>query len=87
MGEWSIMEAKVVLTKTSKKVPKCPKCNEPMDTIHYEECGPIIFDEESGRYVDGGQSQQTIKCGSCGQVIGGWRGDGEHWGFQPEREW
>jgi hypothetical protein len=57
-----------------------------MDTIHYEECGPIIFDEEAGYYVDGGQAQQVIKCGNCGETIGGWRGDGEHWGFLPERE-
>jgi len=72
--------------KKLKKIPKCPKCNEPLETIHYEQCGPLLFDADSGNYVDGGQATELIKCSNCGEVIGGWRGDGEHWGFLPEME-
>lgn len=68
--------------------PKCPRCNEPLETVIEHTQGQVYtWNEEKNTYeADDSQVTITYFCPSCNHAIGGWRADGEHWGFVPEFE-
>jgi hypothetical protein len=76
------------MMESEKEIPRCPKCGEALETIHGDDCGTLYdWNNEDGHYeVDDAQLSMTFYCMSCGNAIGGWRGDGENWGFIPETE-
>jgi len=70
------------------EIPKCPECGKPLEVVIPHSCGVAYrWSEEEGKYeVDDAQQQETYVCGNCRKPIGGWRADGERWGFIPETE-
>jgi len=69
-------------------VGKCPKCNADLDHIIPERSGESYrWNEDKAVYeTDDAQVSMVFKCGECGEIIGGWRSDGEEWGIIPETE-
>jgi len=87
------LEAKIIDHATGneltvKPVPACPECGCPLKSIAVEKLGNSLhFNAETGLYYyDEVQVKQVYKCPECGKPIGGWRADGERWGFVPETE-
>jgi len=87
------LEAKIInhameSESTAKPMPVCPECGCPLSSVDVEEFGQsLIFNPETGLYsYDEAQVRQVYKCPECGKRIGGWRADGERWGFVPETE-
>jgi hypothetical protein len=74
------------LWEEPKHPAKCPKCDGSLETILEEQSTRILdFCEDTGNYsVEDAQASGTYICETCNQPIGGWRADGEKWGFQPE---
>ena len=68
--------------------PKCPKCGEPLETIYVVKSGELLdWNDEKGKYEsDEAQLSVTYCCQSCGYAIGGWKANGDSWGFIPEVE-
>lgn len=68
------------------KCPKCPECGEPLEVVIPERHGEhYVWNSEKGYYeCDDAQIIEQYLCGNCKKPIGGWRGDGESWGFIPE---
>lgn len=63
-------------------VPLCPKCNEPLHTLAFEEAGSLAVNDD-GSYSDAQTSGQYF-CPNCGKPIGGY---GQScWGINPELE-
>lgn len=66
------------------KPETCPKCGKPLKVV-YEERSRARLEFMAGSYVeDDSQAQGEIYCWYCNSQIGGWRADGETWGFVPE---
>lgn len=66
--------------------PKCPKCGEPLDEIIISEGQRVLVwnpEEEKYDVIDAQVSVEFV-CSHCNNPVGGWRGDGENWGFIPE---
>lgn len=64
---------------------KCPYCKKPLELIITVTDGDnILWNSKEKRYEkDDAQIQLTYHCGECRKPIGGWRADGEEWGFLP----
>jgi len=73
---------------TVYSMPKCPKCGNPLWSIAVEEHGRgLYFKPETGKYeFDESLVTQIYKCAECGEPIGGWKSNGDSWGFVPEVE-
>jgi len=67
---------------------KCPKCNADLYRIIPQTTGETYeWNEDTGMYqVDDVQVSTVFKCDECGEIIGGWKSDGEEWGIIPEIE-
>jgi len=67
---------------------KCPKCNIDLHRIIPQTTGESYgWNEHTEMYeVDDTQVSVVFKCGECGEIIGGWRSDGEEWGIIPKIE-
>jgi ribosomal protein L34E len=65
--------------------PKCPKCKKPLETIHFKRYGEYLYwDKEEKSYITADeQVSETYICPNCHTEIGGWRTNGEQWGFIP----
>jgi DNA-directed RNA polymerase subunit N (RpoN/RPB10) len=65
--------------------PTCPKCGKPLTIIYLERTTTAEWDEEEKEFYDNGQGAGTTRCGSCGEVIGGY-GQRPLWGIWPDFE-
>jgi len=68
--------------------PTCPNCGEPLDEIWISEVvQTLLWNNDEGNYeVRDIQQAVSYVCPYCEKPIGGWRADGEKWGFIPETE-
>jgi len=71
-----------------KKPPECPICGGLLETVIPEKHGEVYYwDWEEGMFkLDDAQVTIVYVCGECGKPIGGWKSNGERWGFVPETE-
>jgi len=69
-----------------KTVPLCPECGEPMERLRPVESG-VCYLWNNGKFeVDDAQEIIIFVHDLCDKTVGGWRADGERWGFVPELE-
>jgi ribosomal protein L34E len=68
--------------------PKCPNCKKPLETVDFIRYGEYLYwDEEKKAYENADDLASGVYiCPSCQTEIGGWRADGEEWGFIPNTE-
>ncbi|MCW4008513.1 MAG: hypothetical protein NWF09_07505 [Candidatus Bathyarchaeota archaeon] len=66
-----------------EKCPKCEKCGEKLKKIFVEKQGEYLYWTKHGYKEDDAQVTVTFFCGSCNEPVGGWRSNGEDWGFIP----
>lgn len=66
--------------------PNCPECGKRLVTIYPEDHGVShVWNPETKDYrTERAQQQAVFYCGECKKPIGGWRADGEEWGFVPD---
>ncbi len=65
----------------------CPECGEPLETIVPIHDGVAYrWNGEDKYIVDDAQENVNFAHNECRKLIGGWRADGEQWGFVPLTE-
>ncbi len=68
--------------------PNCPNCSKRLVMIYPQQHGiSYKWNRENRSYeTEDAQEQKTFYCGECKKRIGGWRADGETWGYVPDVE-